>query len=106
MALQEMTREMASYLDSGVPPAPQPIATMAAPITPLDAETRAGAAALYGAMLGLERVAYDGDMSVTGMTIDMALALFMDDVLVEGGAEAADTYARLLQKTLQRYRRG
>jgi len=73
--------------------------------TQLDRDTDLGAAAIYGSMMGLE-AHWEGDMAVTGMTIDKAIGLFLSDVYAVAGPMVASAYALRFQKSLQHYSNG
>lgn len=65
----------------------------------LDIFASAGAASIYGALMGLEHEA-EGNMAATGMVLDMALARFLTDVSDEGGPEMASIYASRLMRAM------
>jgi len=65
----------------------------------LDVFASAGAASIYGALMGLEFEA-EGNMAATGMVLDLALARFLTDVATEGGPEAASVYAARMMRTM------
>ncbi len=69
----------------------------------VDHKTDAGASALYGAMVGLESREFDGNMALTGMTLDKSLELFLQDVAAQAGIEAASIYASRLIQGLERF---
>lgn len=69
----------------------------------VDDKTDAGASALYGAMMGLEMREFDGNMAMTGMTLDKALSTFLEDVAGEAGPQAASLYAARLIDGLKRF---
>lgn len=69
----------------------------------VDDKTDTGATAIYGVCVALEGREYDGNMALTGMTIDKALSLFLEDVAAESGPHMAAVYAQRLIDGLKRF---